>query len=594
MKFFYFVILIFLFGSYRLNAQIVRILVEGIEKLTKSATEKTLTKEIERLSLNRIKIKTEQEASNFIKSNSLVISETNVLRFNEAKILHYVDGMYTQGAEYKKYSKSHVIIFHSSKEMEVFRYLHDRDLFNIKLANPLEEFDLLTLELKKKYGVSNLDVADEKFITAVNDATARKILNRLNIIDLKETENDISYGILEFQKMYKLPISGRLTSKTIVAIEKQTRKGLQNQERIERALFSINQTKIDNAVWSDYLKQNNFDNSYEKLHTLYLTPRPPEILKTKVIRNIKLEEEDLKQKINYLEYLAKKGFISSDKNKWTNLEVDKGIFKFQTGKGLKKTGEFDALTVLTIKEETPVSKNKYFIDNKDGTFIYENKNYSRFNEIPFQNSDILSFDRSLKPEEATHLMKRGVKFVYNNPAYLRQKDKQFKIVYLISNDIPTVKKLYAVDESNANKLIKYSASLLSNKSIIKASSFDEMIIKQNEILKNNQVPVLIFHNSVAHVKLNSFNSKSNIITCNSFSIKPDAYLTSTDLLDMEAIIEGLSSSYQNATLQEFYSTFTARYYSYMKQKHQQTTLIYLGGGTVIGGGIYTIAFYNPK
>jgi hypothetical protein len=121
-----------------------------------------------------------------------------------------------------------------------------------------------------------------------------------------------------------------------------------------------------------------------------------------------------------------------------------------------------------------------------------------------------------------------------------------------------------------------------------------MIDVQNEVLGNNEIPVLIFHNSVKKHTLKRFNSESNFITCNSFSISTESYLTSLDLLDMRAIIEAVNSSYSSTTLEEFYNQFTAAYHTHMAEYHQLNSLIYLGSGLAVGGGVFAIAYYNKK
>ncbi|MBK6381787.1 MAG: hypothetical protein IPF72_19855 [Chitinophagaceae bacterium] len=135
---------------------------------------------------------------------------------------------------------------------------------------------------------------------------------------------------------------------------------------------------------------------------------------------------------------------------------------------------------------------------------------------------------------------------------------------------------------------------LSNQSIIKVSSIDEMVTKQNEILKAKEIPVLIFHNNIDQNVIKHFSPQTNFITCNSFNIKPDAYLTSTNFLDMKSITKSITKSYTNKTLQGFYSDFTLNYYAQMKFKNQQNTLIYIGGGAFVGGGVFTIVYYNSK
>ena len=234
-----------------------------------------------------------------------------------------------------------------------------------------------------------------------------------------------------------------------------------------------------------------------------------------------------------------------------------------------------------------------FADANQG-YTYNNKKYNNFKDIPFSQNEEIFFNRALSSYEADYLMKRGVKFVYNSNAYLKQKDKSFKIIFLISDDFKTVKKLYELDDANAKKMLDFSSEILSNKSIEKVSTYEEMIAKQNEALAENKVPILVFHNSVKTQTLNRFSERSNFITCNSFSVDPKSYLTSTDLLDMRAIIEGINVSYSSENLEGFYYNFTSKYYSHMADKHKYTSLVYIGTGISVGGGVVAIAYYNSK
>lgn len=246
------------------------------------------------------------------------------------------------------------------------------------------------------------------------------------------------------------------------------------------------------------------------------------------------------------------------------------------------------------KKAEDASRSKSFSQNSKESYNYNNKQYNNFQDIPFQASDNIYLDRGLTSEEAAYLIKRGVKFVYNNSAYLKQKDKPFKVIYLISDDVNLVKNLYELDDANAKELINFSSKLPENESIIKVSSYEDMLTKEKEVLGNNEVPVLIFHNSVKQRTLNSFNPESNFITCNSFEVNAESYLTSIDLLDMRAIIEGINSSFSNLTLEDFYYKFTNTYHSYMAEHHQQNTLIFIGSMAGLSGGVYAIAYYNKK
>ena len=168
------------------------------------------------------------------------------------------------------------------------------------------------------------------------------------------------------------------------------------------------------------------------------------------------------------------------------------------------------------------------------------------------------------------------------------------MIYLISDDVNSVKNLYELDDQNAKDLITYSSSLLENESIIKVSSYDEMLLKEEEVFKNDEVPILIFHNSVNDRTLKRFNPESNFITCNSFQVNAESYLQSTDLLDIRAIIESVNTSFTSPTLEGFYSQFTSSYYNHMNNYHQHNSLIFVGSLIGMSGGVFAIAYYNKK
>jgi hypothetical protein len=582
MKIIYLFILINVFANFNLNAQIGYFVRNGMKVLSKSSTEKSILKELESISQSRIKVTNEKAAYNFLESNSVIILDKNALRLGDTKAFLFRDGKYSIGQEFENYSKADVIIFNSSSEKETFIYMRDRDLINMDAVNPLKEYELALSIFKKKYSITNFEVSNSKFVHAVNDATARNILRKYNFIDISEMKGDITYAIMEFQKICKFPITGKLDIKIMKALNKLTINS-QKAERLE-VFYSRNHSNGDLSYAGSSATRFFID---KILQTNYLTPTYL-TSSGKFMKKNNLEKGEI---IKYLDFLATQKFIPNNRKLWTNLEVDKGLLKYQKINCLHLSGDLDDATIDMIKEEINVNM---FSDSFDGAFLYKKKKYNNFSDIPFESSDNLSFERSITKEQADHLMKRGVKFVYNNSAYISQKNKSFKIIYLISENTSTVKELYQLDEDHANRLIEMSSCLLSNKTIVKVESFDEMLVKQNEIIKNNEVPILIFHNSIDKTNLGIFDPESNFITCNSFNIKPDAYLASTDFLDMQAIIEGINLSYHNNTLQDFYSDFTSNYYLNMEQKHQQTTLMYLGGGVVVGGGVFAIAFYNSK
>lgn len=268
------------------------------------------------------------------------------------------------------------------------------------------------------------------------------------------------------------------------------------------------------------------------------------------------------------------------------------------GKAGKELGEAvihtDPPPLQEIRTAEDAKRSKSYSKNSESSYHYNNQEYTRFQDIPFHTTDQLLFDHAPTASEAQHLIKRGVKFIYNSSAYTHQKDSRYRIVYLIAGDVPSVKTLYDVDDLNAKRLLFFSANLINNEKIIKVSSLQEMFAKQNEILGENEIPVLVFHNNIESSLIGNFNKASNIITCNSFEVNPEAYLTSLDLLDLRAIVEAVNSSYHTQTLGEFYDSFTSSYYTHMNSYHQQNTLIYLGGGLVVGGGVYAIAYYNKK
>lgn len=249
----------------------------------------------------------------------------------------------------------------------------------------------------------------------------------------------------------------------------------------------------------------------------------------------------------------------------------------------------DTKLVNQATEESAQSKKVH--QKEDGSYTYGNNDYNRFDDILFSAGDNVFIERSLTSQEASYLMQRGVKFVFSNPAFERQRSKPFKIIYLISEDVETVKSLYELDADHASKLIDYSSNIDKDEKIIKANSYNEMLAKESIVRANNEVPILIFHNNLQK-PLTELHSEVNFITCNSFMLNPESYLTSTDFLDMRAIIEAVNKSYSGETLAEFYNNFTNAYYAHMLKKHKLTTLVYIGGGVGMAGGISAIAYYN--
>lgn len=235
-----------------------------------------------------------------------------------------------------------------------------------------------------------------------------------------------------------------------------------------------------------------------------------------------------------------------------------------------------------------------FVKNPDGTYTYKGTLYNNFNDIPFQQGSNLYVDDMLTSEQASHLISKKIKFVHNKTAYLEQRDKQYSVVFLISDDVDITRSLYDLDEENAKLLIGYASEIRSTSSIQKASSYGDMLRLEKEIIEKGEIPVVVFHNKMKVPSFMQLDNKTNIITCNSFTINPEAYLTSTDLLDMRAIIEGVNNGVDNLTLGGFYNDFTSTYYSHMEIRHQQHTLIYLGAGAAFIGSIGLTAYYSKS
>ncbi|RXM44161.1 hypothetical protein BOW57_09735 [Flavobacterium sp. YO64] len=566
--------------NFQTNAQVSKVAKRIKEFFSVPSNKVLIIKESKDIPLNSIKPNEVKEPYQVPGSYREAIADKSTIRLSEIKRSKYGRDLY--GHE-KDFPKDDTVIFASPTEKENFMYLIDKDIIDVDATDFNKEFIAVTSILKKKYGVTQFNVKNQKFINAVNDVMARNVLANCKFIDLKQKNGNISFAVMVFQKYCKLPVTGKLDGKTINACNMLTYKGI--KKKAVEEVVSSGSARVD----FDYSYSGN--SVIRKDVDMFLQSK---YLKPERMFSLTIDKTDSKWKIPYLKYIAGEKLISSDKELWTNIAVEKGFFRYQKNKGLQLTGELDNATLTALKRDIVERDDKIFAINSDETFLYKNKTYQKFTEVPFQSSDHLSFGRTLSSEEAGYLMKRGVKFVYNNKAYLRQRDKSFKIIYLISEDPATVQKLYDLDEANAKKLISFSAGLFRHKSITTVSSFDEMIAKQNEIIKNHEVPILIFHNNVDKIKLALFDPECNFITCNSFTVNPDAYLISTDYLDMQAIVQGITSSCQNKTLYGFYSDFTSCYFSYMKQKHQQTTLLYLGSAATIGGASYAIVYYNQK
>ncbi len=234
------------------------------------------------------------------------------------------------------------------------------------------------------------------------------------------------------------------------------------------------------------------------------------------------------------------------------------------------------------------------IRNSDGSYTYKDFKYKSFSDIPFKTGEEIYFEEKITSEMAKDLMKKGVNFVYHNAGYLNQRNKGFKVIYLISDEVNVMKNLYELDEEYAKALIDYSANIQQSEKIIKVSSFNSMIEKQNEVLRNNEIPILVFHNGGKKIGIPRFNPEANFITCNSFETNPDSYLVSTQLLDMQAVITAVNKGAESETLSQFYSNFTTSYSTHMRNQHQQFVLTCLAGTGGVGGGAYAIAYYSHK
>ncbi|UOE50009.1 hypothetical protein MTO98_02850 [Mucilaginibacter sp. SMC90] len=249
---------------------------------------------------------------------------------------------------------------------------------------------------------------------------------------------------------------------------------------------------------------------------------------------------------------------------------------------------------VTANAEVVAAKINEFRKNSDGTYTYRGYIYNKFDDIPFEQATNLYVNDVVTSEEAAHLIARKVKFVHNKKAFMDQQKKSYKVVFLISDEVDVTKNLYDLDDENAKLLIKYASEINQVSRVQRASSYDEVLKFEREIIENGEIPVVVFHNNVKAASFMQLNRKTNIITCNSFTVNPEAFLTSTDLLDMRAVIEGVNSAVNNSTLSEFYNNFTAIYYSHMARHHQKQTLIYFGIGTAFIGSVGLTAYYSQS
>lgn len=277
------------------------------------------------------------------------------------------------------------------------------------------------------------------------------------------------------------------------------------------------------------------------------------------------------------------------RNKNKSEDVDDVHVTPGAGEDIKNVPEGEAESI----DETNKPDQKTVSQGMGGKYEYED-GLVDFYAIPFKPTDNVYLKEELSKEQATYLMEKGVKFVYSNDAYLMQKDKKFRVIYLMTDDIEKLKTLYEIDDASAKTLVANFQTSINNDVILKASSIEEMITMQNEILDQDEIPVLIFHNSASKNMKGVFAKESNVITCNSFLLEPSSYMVSTDLLDMMTIIKAVNTSWNQSNLQDFYRQFTSSYYKGMYSKKQQQTLIYLAGAAGVTGGITTIVYYNKK
>jgi hypothetical protein len=125
-------------------------------------------------------------------------------------------------------------------------------------------------------------------------------------------------------------------------------------------------------------------------------------------------------------------------------------------------------------------------------------------------------------------------------------------------------------------------------------------VLQDQVIKNHKTPIMVFHNDYEFPSIPGIplSDATHIITCNSFEINPNAYLTTTTFIDMEATIKSINSALTQPTTRGFYNSFIDNYGISIKQINNQQALVWLGRGALIssgiGGGIYTVVYLTSN
>ena len=319
------------------NSQLGFLIRKGYERLTNSAAKRELADILEKQMARNLKFKSETEAFNYLKNNSVLIQNSSVkpLYHDLKNELVLVDNSLSWGKGYGT-SSDDVIVFTSIKEKNDFLALRKKGLLEGETAaEQLECFNKLVLELTGTKG-KKLNLNDWSTAVIINRKTAIKVLSRHELLDKNNISSDLPYAIMEFQKIHHLEITGKLNNETNKKIDDFTTESIRISRR--EGLFGTFDGRDSEDFWYTTVTKKELQLNYFKPD-----PQYPNIIGGRRPSNINPKNE-------MVQYLRENNFLPKKDANCTVLVKEKGVFRFQQEQGLPLTGYFDLNTVNRIKQ----------------------------------------------------------------------------------------------------------------------------------------------------------------------------------------------------------------------------------------------------
>lgn len=267
-------------------------------------------------------------------------------------------------------------------------------------------------------------------------------------------------------------------------------------------------------------------------------------------------------------------------------------------------GEFRVESPPVHPEEEPHTNQAEGVlyTHSDNSYHYNGVRYTSLSDIPLSSGNRVAVEGSLTRDQADALLHRGVRFVYSATDVGYQLDKPFQIILAMSEDIREVKALYQLaSNEQAEKLVGWSSEIGNNPKVWRAGTLERIKAFEAMAVTEGKVPIIVFHNNSDWLTVSpqyGLQNASHVITCNSFASSPNAYLQSTCFIDMEATLRALGESLENEKTGEFYEQFIGNYNNAFSEVRQRETLLWVGRGSLvvggIGTGIYAITYFHDK